>query len=26
VHLFHAVGIATILLGVWLASSARRPA
>jgi len=26
VHLFHAVGIATILLGVWLASTARRPA
>lgn len=26
VHLFHAVGIATILLGVWLASSARRRA
>jgi drug/metabolite transporter (DMT)-like permease len=23
VHLFHAVGIATILLGVWLATSAR---
>ncbi|HWG78456.1 MAG TPA: DMT family transporter [Stellaceae bacterium] len=26
VHPFHAVGIATILLGVWLASSARGPA
>ena len=26
VHLFHAVGIATILLGVWLASSVRRTA
>jgi drug/metabolite transporter (DMT)-like permease len=26
VHLFHAVGIATILLGVWLASSTRRTA
>ena len=24
VHLFHAVGIATILFGVWLATSARR--
>jgi len=24
VHLFHAVGIAAILSGVWLASSARR--
>jgi drug/metabolite transporter (DMT)-like permease len=26
VHLFHAAGIATILLGVWLASSSRRAA
>jgi drug/metabolite transporter (DMT)-like permease len=26
VHLFHAIGIATILLGVWLATSARRGA
>ena len=26
VHLFHAIAIATILLGVWLATSARTPA